>query len=431
MLLTLPFQWILLFQGLGLAVRPGHVLFFLFFAGCLCVPGLVAQIKQFLKTAAPFVLAFTAWMMWQTTALLWTHPPLAALSRLLSNWLYFIAFLFMAICVYSLSPAAFKKIVMYTVPASILLFLAAVYLVFFLQGDNLFLIIKNALVNAKTAQLQIGIYNRLFNSFSGPALQNSETIFTNSAYRHWLLGAFIIQLTLLQMVKTTLKSRFFKYIYRPCVLLITAIIFTSMSRRLILTLMFCLALGWTVRLLQLKQIKIGKHLAFFCIFAMATAVFSLLAYDAMTGLTEMLNQRFKDIGDDSRLLMYREALDSIEQNLWIGRGLAFKVAILGNKEFYVHNLFLYAWLSSGIVGLFFSVTFYILLLWSMAKTIMHSLSQPGWWRLDLSPAWVIVLPILPLLSALVAASGRFAMMEWSALAVYFALLAKNKNKSYA
>lgn len=368
-------------------------------------------------------------MLSQTIALLWTNPPLSALSRLVSNWLYFIAFILIALCVYSLTISEIKKAVVYIVPASILLFLIAVYLVFYLQGQDLFSLLKNALINAQTSQLQIGIYNRLFNYFSEPTLQNSET-FTNSAYRHSLLGAFILNLALLNMMKKKITGYFFKTIYWLSVFLIVSIILMSMSRRLILTLLFCLSLGWLLQFISLKQIKIQKHLAFFCIFAIGAAFFILISFDAMTGLSEMLNQRFEEIGDDSRIIMYREAIDLIEKKIWTGHGLALKVHVTGNKELYVHNLFLYAWLSGGIAGLFLSILFYSLLLWSMVKTIMRALTLPGWWKLELPLAWVVVLPILPLLSALVAASGRFAMMEWSALAVYFALLAKNKNLNY-
>ena len=54
------------------------------------------------------------------------------------------------------------------------------------------------------------------------------------------------------------------------------------------------------------------------------------------------------------------------------------------------------------------------------------LNRPSSWVLPIEPEWVAVLPILPLFRAQVSGGGAFTLIEWSCLAFFFGLTARNR-----
>ena len=51
--------------------------------------------------------------------------------------------------------------------------------------------------------------------------------------------------------------------------------------------------------------------------------------------------------------------------------------------------------------------------------------ESDFWKLDVAPEWVAVLPVLPMFRVQLSGSGSFTLVEWFCLAVFFGLWVRN------
>ena len=153
--------------------------------------------------------------------------------------------------------------------------------------------------------------------------------------------------------------------------------------------------------------------------------------DAIEGMLMIGAQRFSNIEEEPRLVMYADALRQINLHPLLGLGLGAELDRFGHR---VHNLFLAAWYEGGLILFFASLAMYFSLIRSIWKCgrAAYKLDPSVQDRLLLRAGGILALAILPLFRPLVSGDGgAFTLVEWFCIAFVLAETANVREASRA
>jgi hypothetical protein len=309
---------------------------------------------------------------------------------------------------------------------SIALFSLLAIIVFAGLRRNFFGECYELLLNGKAAKLQFGIYPVLFSNSVFSAERATVDAEFSTSLRNTLVGAFIcsIQLTwIFRPVAVRVLGRVLGNLILWSVTLCGSfLVVTSVSRSnvAVLGITFVLAcllsLGVSGRTAQRKVVGNLTVLVMICLLA------GVMVATVSPGVVDLVQRRFAQ-GSPERIAIARQALREISEQWLIGRGIG---ARPHGTDLEIHNLLLAAWHSGGLGALLMSLGFYLVVVVVWIRAIRRRLSDPAFWKLDISANWVLTLPLLPLFRALISGEGgNFSMIEWTCLAVFFALMSWN------
>ncbi|PWJ17550.1 hypothetical protein [Jannaschia seohaensis] len=194
------------------------------------------------------------------------------------------------------------------------------------------------------------------------------------------------------------------------------------ARSVLLAAMVSLLLAALIGALRAR--RIGLFSAFAMAFATISGIVALaIIATSDSAIVETLRDRFtfSDHSTDARLGQYSWAMSRINDSLLLGSGYA---ELHGQP---VHNLFLGAFMHSGLLAFLLVVAAYLSLFTFWLVFCARIVTRPGFWTLPIRPEWVAVLPLLPMFRVWVAGgAGHPALGEWMAIMAFAALLALNR-----
>jgi O-antigen ligase len=143
----------------------------------------------------------------------------------------------------------------------------------------------------------------------------------------------------------------------------------------------------------------------------------------------IIYSRTSTLQTDNRWGMYSDAMDKISERPIEGYGVATTV-LAENFNLQIHNFILAAWFETGIVGMLLSIAVYAVLGFAWLRCMFSTkyTAEPG----GPSLIWLCALPVLPLVRLMVAGEGGgVSVVEWLALAIFFAETGRLTNKNRA
>lgn len=397
-----PIQWVTL-ANVGLALKPVHLA--LLWAG---VEGFRRLPQVSARLAPPpalivFALAFLAYVGMLTASLSWTAETGDGASFIAKQIVYSLGALGLALHAAAISREKLIHTLRIAPLVSAGFFLLVATVVLQSRGISLFAVVGMALKTANPTLLQFAIFLNLFNDPA--ALASGEH--TAPALRHTAL-AFI--LAAMVGCAATYASHvraggFVRLIMVSGMILGAAVVLLSVSRSLIVAML--LAGGYLIAagLLRGPRMTLPRLLGLAALL-FGSVVFSLSAESVFA----ILGQRFANLGDDGRLAMYAASLDVIAAAPFLGHGVGHEV-VTHAKAHQVHNLFLSAWLQTGVPGLLAALTYIAALIVLMVQTLLRS-------RVDPFVGALGSLLALPLLRSQISGEGgSFTLAEWCCISI--------------
>ncbi|MEW6169455.1 MAG: O-antigen ligase family protein [Pseudomonadota bacterium] len=410
-LLAVPFQWVVLFNVQGLSAKPVH------FAIGAAVATIVLTWRSTLHALMRnrwflyFCVSYFFYLAWLSIALLWSPDIEEGASSILKDSMNF--FFFLVVSGLSANLAVGGRL-HHTVGVASLCGLIAFVLYYFLLfaklGFNLFEEYGTAVINADVVRLHHWFYAKLFNcSFDGSCVANDEGI--SASLRNTLLGAFIVY-----FIGISWWGRFGeqtrKALSTAALIVISCLIFLSVSRSAILVFVLVLAAYMLVKSVRDKSLANMRTMALLGFAAIVGVAVPMIS--GVGSVSTILDERFGSLDEDSRVAQYENALDLINDSIFLGHGLRVEVETGLNESLTVHNLFLASWTEAGIVGALLASAWYAIALLAMLRE-MFSGNVAG----KRMPLWLCLLPILPLFRVLVSGSGRMTLVELISLGLFF------------
>lgn len=426
--MALPLQWYGYRTPLGLTVKPVHLSFFLLGLAALQIRAVGRSFFFLWKTSGIFILFYWAYLLAYFTCLMWTDNLMEGSVIIGKMGIYFCLFILLFFIFKNVDDSSLKNTINASISLGLLVFLSIVFYIFHSLGRNVLYEIINYIVNSNVDKLLHGIYPVVFNFSSGSVVSHGSEEFIGTSLRNSLIGSFVLFYIMnFFCVDRKLLTVMKKYIIA---LFLTFLIVVSVSRSNILVFFIVLGMSFFICNILGEKKKIISFYLKWCFFVCLLLVALAFNIDTVLGGIHVVAERLEAIGSDPRLNMFHDAAARINERPLLGHGVGLEVAALAGKHHRIHNLFLASWAEAGILGLVFSISYYLAAVMLWFRYVWSILRCPDRWTLDVSFGWVAVLPVLPLFRALVSGSGgSFTLIEWTCLALYFGLVAKNEDRN--
>ena len=439
LLATIPLQWIVLFKFLNLALRPTQIILFVTFS--LIFFYLVVFNKKIydLKNVIGIFIGFYAfYLMTLIFALFWTQDLKSGVSIIIKYSTYFLSFLVIVQLILLLPDYKRAYFFSIAIPIGIFLFCGIVSYIYIDLGRNILTDYAASILAGDEKAVQYGFYPTIFNySFTGVARRETDEYISNSL-RNTMVGGFILYYIVLKMYKNFsipgfFNNYFFIIVKKISIFLSFLLVILSLSRSNMIILFFAIMFSYLLSVLKPRVIKITKtqfrkYMMVTALIALLIPTVTFLIKDYLLNSYKMIESRFEDLGHDSRIGMYENALKEIGNNIIIGKGLGVEIeGSEGKASGRVHNFFLSSWVEAGIFGFIGSLLTYfsIVLIWFFYT--FNILIEKRTWELNTSFEWTMTLPIIPLFRCLVSGGGgALTSIEWFCLSLFFACLYRNE-----
>jgi O-antigen ligase len=246
--------------------------------------------------------------------------------------------------------------------------------------------------------------------------------------RHSLSGIFITLALLFRattpIMKRNCKNQFFLLV-SEILLYIGAILIVLMSLSRTSMLVLLATISWFL-FINIVSGKIKLNSAFLVIMIFLPFLVFLIFYEPkfisliMIG---MIGGRFLDTtkGYEGRLDMYQEAMNFIDQHVFLGFGFGEE-----SQGHIIHNFLLNAWFQVGIVGFILATLLYAAVLVFWIQQIIRLVIRPHLWVIGIAPEPVMALPILPLIRLMVGGAPFQTVIEWFPLSMFLGFALANE-----
>ena len=419
-----PFQWLSLFQVLGLSIKPIHISLGL--VGVAVIIGGNLNIwKRLFLGKFWFIYLYSLFLFWYVISLFWTRNLTFATPIVIKNSAYFFCFIiFMVFIIDLVRRGGFVKLAGVSALAGLAIYVIYMIYVFAHLGYNIFVEYYRAIISNDVQGLMFWFYPKLFN-FSLAAIQDKDILLTN--LRNTVMGGIIIDIILLNLWLRIIKSKALKVLTISFIMLGILLVLLSVSRSNTIILGLTLILPVIIRMRIKKRKKIinkkilflipvlllGILISYFMFFSNGSSPWKFIS-----SLSGILITRLNAIANDARWLMYKDALNQIYNNIIFGYGIGEPLLVAKRTTTRVHNVFLASWFETGFVGMFLSVLWYSIILVYWFKAIKSCRT----WTSNIPIEWVATFPILPLLRVLESGSASFTLIEWLSLALFFGII---------
>ncbi len=393
----------------------------------------VRRLQKFLQLAPWIQGSYFAYLSSLTCAALWGPNFNIGIVELGRAWSQFGFYVIVGTYLTEQPAAAIGRTLLTAIPLAIASFVAYCFYVFRAQGDNLI------------SQLAAAAYSGSSNAVANRVLKNVVNFqFTNSSAAEKLeiagsvrnvIAAAMLLLLIMSWVYAAAIPRMRRSVWHSLALgFITLgvpiLLVILMSRSSLISL--ALAAVICVVMYQVSQRRKSNNSA-------ATVVLLLLLVGGGIGMFFLvlpeenaivsLNvQRMNEISKDVRIEHYRGIYQAILKRPLSGYGLGAETP----DGLTVHNLFLGGWFRAGVMGLLFSVLFYIALLVRWVNGCLWLMTFSGSTRnlpsLFLLPALMVEpLSRAPLIGG---QDGRYIRVEWLAIACFLTIFESVRHRQY-
>jgi hypothetical protein len=422
--LLMPFQWIALYEIADRSLKPVHIGLAAVAVGFFLIGRPFERLVAAARASDWFAVLFAIYVNMMLFALIWTVGPIAGGIIVFKQGMYFAVFLMLAGTVVGIPSDRMARAIRWAVPTGFLIFCAAGVLVFAMIGQNLFLQITAAIIRADPKFLQFGVYPVMFKLAGGkPQGEDAETFGTN--LRNTLVGAFFLYMVLLNIYRPLWRTARMQLIATAFSLLGIMLILLSVSRSNALALAIALSIVAGIKLLRGWRPTMSSLVIGFA--AMAVLFGGLMAAPGVaTGALSIVDQRVSEVSHNTRIAMLQEVVQPLEEHPVRGSGINSTVPIAVGKDARMHNVFAVAWFEVGLWALVVAILFNAAIVIAWGRLIWRVIKYPDDWVIPVAPHWVAALPVLPLLRAQLSGGGAFTLIEWSCLALFFGLIARNR-----
>lgn len=430
-LASLPLAWIELGGLGGKLLRPMHLAVSLIFVVVLVPRAWRVKLGVGRADIVVMLLCYVAFLLLSACSMLPRGNHAGGVNQLAKALIYFGSFVVVARAVTFLLVHAeerFCRATFFGCLAGATIFLALATYVFASQGKNLLVEYLAAIRSGNVNDLFRGFYPQLFNFGSSGRwdLRPGDAEYVATHLRHTIMGAFILCFVLLRAVTPVVAAGgrriVWKYVSAALQGIAVFIVVTSVSRSSILAMVTVIGLGVclsrpTLQFLTVRPSTLIGLTVMLCVAAAASVTY-------LGGMSAVLQDRFGNIADNPRLEMYEYAMAEIAERPLLGHGFAKRMDY--NKSLRVHNFLLAAWYEGGLLSFLAASLFLGSLLWVWGSSIL-SVWRREPWNLAIHPAWILTLPVWPLLRSMVAGDGGlFAFVDWICLAKFVAALVANR-----
>jgi len=150
---------------------------------------------------------------------------------------------------------------------------------------------------------------------------------------------------------------------------------------------------------------------------LALVVLLLPVYVDLSGVSQIIDDRFSSLGNDGRISMFDIAMGMINERPLLGYGAGIYADFGEGKPHQVHNLFLGAWMQGGILCLFMAICFQLYLVTLYVKRLAFFIGEPA----KICLLGILVLPLFR--TQFSGSGGNFNLPEWICIAIVMALFA--------
>ena len=424
---SLPLGWIELGTIAGKRLRPVHLPIGLMFLACLAPRMWRIRLTSVRPDIIAMYLIYAGFLVAAAFSMLPAHNHSGGVNQLVKAIIYFGCFAFTTRLFTLLlrdSEPRFCRAVFVGCAIGTTLFLGSATYVFAQQGRNLAVEYFAAMQSGDVNDLFRGFYPQLFNyAKSGQANASPDDAeYVATHLRHTIMGAFILSFILLRAVGPAIATGRHANWTRWGSLLLQAfalfVVITSVSRSSIIAMGAVVFGGVALSGWRLKRWRVRPE--FLVAVLLVVAVVGYVSITYLGGMSTVLQDRFSNLDENPRIPMYEHAIREIaERPIW---GHGFATRLDHNKSLRVHNFLIAAWYEGGVIAFLLACLFLgvLLLVWfSRCRYAVHSEK----WRLGLAPAWILMLPVWPLLRSMVAGDGGlFAFVDWIFLAFFVAAM---------
>lgn len=383
-------------------------------------------IKSVLISNKLFVGCFLGFLILQLATILWAQPQGNINYILAKQASYFVSALLIAAILHSKYRDFALSAVYLGFAGGLAVFTAVFVYLSSVVGSGIMSLIVRALIEGNSGALQFEVFPLLFNFVDGGLIAKDDADFQGTALRNTLVGVFIVTSILFWCRIPSMRTNFLIGFPQAGVLitgLCAFFIIASVSRSNVLV------FGMAACVVVLAKLAAGNTTGRRSRLENWTTVLAgigilLVSGNLLVGFVEGLAtigaQRFGNLSQEPRLIMYADALAGINQHLVTGLGLGAEVERFGHR---VHNVFLAAWFEGGVILFFASLAMYFSLARSIWKCGLasHNLDASARQGLLLGVGGILALAILPLFRPLVSGdAGAFTLVEWFCIAVVLA-----------
>jgi O-antigen ligase len=422
-----PIQFLALANLGGLNVKPIHICFIYIMAFVVFDRRSEEYLARSLREGWGFFGGFVAYLAVLLLSTFWAVEGGLAISKFVKFSIYFLICVFSTLVFARSSYIAVTRAVIWGTIGGVLAFAAAAYVAFSAVGLNILLYVLDALSSGNFVAFQFSFYIYLSQYFGADPAEVA-------GIRHATVNFLVFMFLLFMAIQPLMRSRGPEQ--RALGVIAAAmslfIIILSFSRSSIAIISVIVLFAWIFRLAQARW-RLPARKAAFALFSVMTigAVGIVLLFtstalqNSLLTLGDVFTQRFSKLGDDERFQIYAIAIQKLDLNPLLGFGGGARVATLAD-DFQIHNVFLNAWFETGVVGLATSIIFFGTLFTAWIVNTLKFIRQPGSWVLPYSPAWVMALPMLPIVNALQGGDGNFDLASFFCIAAYFGWLTANQ-----
>lgn len=388
------------------------------------------SLKILVGSNKAFVGLFLFFVTLQLLSILWVTPEGNVQFIVGKQLTYFLATLFIAAALHGAHALISLRAIYFGLLAGLLAFGAVFAYLSSVIGDGLVSLIVRSFIEGNSAALQFGVFPSLFNFVDGGLIGKDDADFQGTALRNTLVGVFVITAILFWCRSERLRGFFvasFPYLGAVVTVICGFFILASVSRSNMLVFILAACVVVFMRLLAKNTAdKSTRSRATVLIVAIAGMAFvsGNLLLSLIEGLSTIGSQRFGNVAEEPRLVMYGQALAAINRHPFAGIGLGAELPIFEHR---VHNLFLAAWFEGGIPLLLGASAMYAALFRSVLKCAraQYKLDENGQKSLLLNAGGILAISILPLFRPLISGDGgAFTLVEWFCIAL---LLAESAN----
>jgi hypothetical protein len=389
-------QWITL-ANIGLSIKPVHLPLFY-----MAISGFMRANFRLLGRGWTnlFVVSYALYLVWLLVSAIWSSNVVAGILLTFRSGVYFVLAVGMYLYLARISHDRVMKSLLYGGLASVLVFSVVATVTLQMRGVSVASLIGLAISTGDPNFLQFQLFYALFNPPGAAGTDEALKV----AVRHAALGFPFIGL--MAGMYHVLACRYQKIAWIT-ILSAFLLILLSLSRSLILTTLLGLFIAsWGI-------MRRRPYVTLIVAFVIPFSAVTLALVADLSGVENIIEERFGNFGEDARAQQFSSILDVINQNVFLGRGAGELVAFGGKEAIIPHNLFLAGWTQAGIPGLAFSLAAWLVLL-AMFVSPMNGK------RAELVA--ISALLVLPIFRSQVGAGGNFTLPEWVCVVVALRVL---------
>lgn len=425
-----PIQFLELADFGALSLRPVHLFFLYVLAWLVTCRNSEYYLTVSFRTFWGFFAGYGAYLVSLLLSMLWAVDGGAAVAKFVKFGTYYFACLTAVLVFLRASPNATARGVIWGGLGGSIAFIVSVAYAFSVAGINAATFILDALRSGNFGAFQFSLYGYLNQFFGSGSTAGEATSGLRHATANFLTFVFLLFMVIQPLVRT--RGRLQKAISLFVVGMAVTVTVLSFSRSSIAIIGVITLLAWTIQLGQsrfLLQVRRATSALLMGLVVTGLIVVVILAspglQETLGKLGTMLSDRFTALSNDERLAIYGVAIDKLDVNPLLGFGGGAKVTTF-ESNFQIHNVFLNAWFEAGILGLVTSIIFFVSLFGYWVRAVWTVIRHPDSWVLPYAPAWVMGLPIMPMVDALQGGDGNFSLAGFFSLSAFFGWVTANR-----